>query len=401
MNDESNQHQIASVSGLLDAVHRIINAHRIARELYLHRFSPDFSAFDFIEPDELQLSKILAWFLDPHQTHGQGGLFLRLFLGALRIDAPDEDCERASVRTEFFIKGGRLDVLVSTSTFRVAIENKPWAGDQHEQLRRYFAYFDGSGQTPYWVIYLTSRGAEPPSIPCGERIRRIESGSLRLWSYSKELLSWLAKCRAECKSDRVSMFIDEFCRYIQMTFEGVRDSTMSGHLIDEITGSAEKTSAAMKVIALSDSIRKRLLMDLRQQVASLIPDRDVKVSAEPWARYSGIDIGFSEKSPYRFGMEFQNTQWNGLIVGIKRKQENSSVVANEDLSLSRALGDASQSRWWLWYRNASTEDSFLPVARNWSEAAEPWPEIANGNLASRLVNAFGRAHQVLEECGVG
>jgi hypothetical protein len=62
------------------------------------------------------------------------------------------------------------------------------------------------------VIYLTPKGTEPPeqSICAAERDRRIEAGQLRLWSYDKEILEWLARCRAECRADRVSMFIDEF-----------------------------------------------------------------------------------------------------------------------------------------------------------------------------------------------
>jgi hypothetical protein len=49
-------------------------------------------------------------------------------------------------------------------------------------------------------------------------------------------------------------------------FEGVKDRTMSDHLLDEIAGSAEKVSSAMQVIMLAEPIRKRLLSTLQQQV---------------------------------------------------------------------------------------------------------------------------------------
>src|SRR5262249_5386935 len=121
------------VTNFLGMVSQIGDAHERAKKLYLHRFAPDYDTFDFIEPDEMRLSKIVAWFLNPNQTHGQGSLFLRLFLDTLRVETQSEDCDHADVRTEVSIKDGRLDIFVSARNLRLAIENKPWAGDQDSQ----------------------------------------------------------------------------------------------------------------------------------------------------------------------------------------------------------------------------------------------------------------------------
>ncbi len=256
------------VKNFLSMVGQISDAHQRARDLYLHRFAPDYNTFDFIEPDEMRLSKILAWLLNPHQTHGQRGLFLRLFLEAVGLKAHSENYDRASVLTEVTIKDGRLDIVVSAPNLWIVIENKPWAGDQDNQLERYFAHLDGIGTHDKKVVYLTPKGTAPAehSIRNDEITRRIEEGHFCLWGYQKDVQRWLARCRAECQADRVSMFIDEFSRYIRMVFEGVKDRTMSDHLIDQIVGSAENVSAAIQVILLAESIRKRLLSDLRQQV---------------------------------------------------------------------------------------------------------------------------------------
>jgi hypothetical protein len=367
MSDDMTEAQAIQGRNFLAMVCQVTDAHRMAKNKYLHRFAPDYSVFDFIEPDELRLSKILAWFLDPHQTHGQGSLFLRLFLEALGVRIEAEGCDRGEVRTEVSIREGRLDILVSMAGLQVAIENKPWAGDQDTQLTRYFSHFDAPSAPNYQVVYLTSKGTAPPehSIREQERDRRIAGGQLQLWSYDKEVLVWLTKCRAECRADRVSIFIDEFSRYIQAVFEGVRDRTMSDHLLDEIAGSAEKASAAMQVILLADPLRKRLLSDFRQQLLAKLPGRDIELSDDPWAKYSGLTISYSEECPYQFSMEFQNTQFNGLVIGIARKSENSPVRANEFESLVRDFGTASQNVWWLWWRWASPTDSLLPVPRDW------------------------------------
>ena len=48
--------------------------------LYEPTLAPRFNLFDFIGPNENKLSEIIAFFLDPKETHGQGYLFLGIFL---------------------------------------------------------------------------------------------------------------------------------------------------------------------------------------------------------------------------------------------------------------------------------------------------------------------------------
>ncbi len=394
------------MNNLLNAVRRIIEAHKSAKALYLPRLAPDFNMFDFIEPDEMRLSKILAWLLDPRGTHGQGGLFLHLFLAGLGVEVRAEGCERAQVQTEFFILGGRLDILVCGDDFRLAIENKPWATDQNQQLTRYLEWLDTCGQNLYRVVvYLTPKGTPPPkdSITEQERNRRIGLGQLKLWGYHKHLLGWLKKCRAECQSDRVLMFIDDFYRYIRKAFEGVSDSTMSDHIINEIVGSADNVSSAMIVIFLADSLRQRLFQKLGNRVQALLPAHKVDVCDAPRPNYLGLTIQF--RAPYKFALEFQGTQYNGLIIGIFGNGAGNQVDANVRQALVHQFGqadqNANQSNEWLWWRYASPTDPLLSVSRDWSQAPEPWTEIANGELAGRITRAFQRVHAVLQGCGVG
>jgi hypothetical protein len=377
------------------------NAMESARKLYGDRLAPDFNPFDFIEPDEMRLSRVISWLLSPTGTHGQGGCFLRLFLGELEVEWPPEACERADVRTEFSVPEGRLDVFVRWGNRILAIENKPWAGAPTGQLRRYFSHLD-SIRSDHHLVYLTIDGSEPSivSIDEKERVKRISDRQLHLWGYRNEILTWLTKCKSECRADRVSAFIDEFARYIRSAFEGVKDRTMSDHLLDEVSGSAQNVSAAMQVILLADPLRKKLLSDLKQQLTNKLPTARLELNDNPWARFSGLKMVCSDQSPYEFCMEFQNMQYNGLFIGVSRKR-GSPERGNEFSSLVREIVAATQNPDWLWGRNASPTDSFLPVALHWNQAAEPWIDIANGRLACQIVEAFTRVHSVLKECGVG
>jgi hypothetical protein len=235
------------------------------------------------------------------------------------------------------------------------------------------------------------------SISETDRQRRIGAGQLQLWSYTKQVLDWLTRCRAECRADRVSIFIDEFSRYIRTVFAGMKDKTMSDHLVDEIVGSAERVSAAMQVIALTDTIRQRLFSDLKEQLAKKLPNRLIELSDDPWARYSGLTITSAADSRCQFAMEFQGTQFNDLVIGVPSHSMKSSVQAGKHEVLVNNFGAGSQNDTWLWWRWASPADPLLPVARHWSTATEPWVNITTGELATRIADAFDRVLSVLSE----
>ena len=72
-----------------------------ARRLYSDRLAPEFNPFDFIAPNEIKLSRILAWLLNPKEKHGQGARFLRLLPDILSKPAwPLGTPEGAETRTE-------------------------------------------------------------------------------------------------------------------------------------------------------------------------------------------------------------------------------------------------------------------------------------------------------------
>lgn len=96
------------------------------------------NVFRFFKPGETTHSRLLAFFLDPNESHGQGDLFLVKFLKLLGIDQPE------SVPTHPWIvtaELGRVDVLIKRKHPHavVVIENKSnFASDQPNQLYRYW-----------------------------------------------------------------------------------------------------------------------------------------------------------------------------------------------------------------------------------------------------------------------
>jgi len=96
-------------------------------------------------------SPILGELLDPKGSHGQGGVFLKLFLDQMRItDLKPEQCQ---LRLDYFAgpvkedSGGRIDLVIQdhgSPPKAVIIENKIFAADQPNQLLRYRNKFPGA-----------------------------------------------------------------------------------------------------------------------------------------------------------------------------------------------------------------------------------------------------------------
>jgi hypothetical protein len=178
------------IAHLMRLVQARQNAMEQALSLYGDRLAPEFNPFQFIEPGELKLSRIIAWLLDAKGNHAQGPRFLQLLLTKIGARWPAEALDDADVKTEFPIAAGQMDIHAQSGIRILAIENKPWAADGDQQLFRYFSYLDRQALSDCDLIYLNTDGSGPAgnSLGCTERNRRQSDGQLHLWSYRSELL---------------------------------------------------------------------------------------------------------------------------------------------------------------------------------------------------------------------
>jgi len=104
-------------------------------------------------------SAFLANLLDPHGSHGLKAKPLDAFLKI--IGATHLDSSTASVAIEKHVglvtdsEGGRIDIFISDKNRNsLIIENKIYAGDQPNQLLRYFNYAKSSCKE-FKILYLT------------------------------------------------------------------------------------------------------------------------------------------------------------------------------------------------------------------------------------------------------
>src|SRR5262249_10621619 len=108
----------------------------------------------------------------------------------------------------------RIDILVDFEEFGLAIENKPWASDQEDQISDYVFHLERRFGGKFVIVYLTRDGAKPTSLDSEECDRLLNEKKLLLWTYQGDLRGWLKQCTKECEAEPVRMFLRNFMEYI-------------------------------------------------------------------------------------------------------------------------------------------------------------------------------------------
>lgn len=161
-----------------------------------------FNVFNIIELQisEVRLhSAILTDLLNPSGSHGQGDLFLKIFVkrhGITNFDTKSAIAEyekNTGFLNSDYTKGGRIDILV-TDKYRkhIIVENKIFAGDQKNQLLRYYN-FDQNAH----LFFLTLFGTKPSDYSTNNAI---SEDQYKIISYSYDIIGWLEECKREAVS---------------------------------------------------------------------------------------------------------------------------------------------------------------------------------------------------------
>lgn len=203
----------------------------------------DFSVMDLVNPGETQLSQIFAELLKPNGTHAQGGTFLGLLLEEL-CSTPQSVSAKAApfgcppvpgccVKTEQATgdieiadgstRSGRIDIVIEFEDGRcIAIENKPFAWEQPEQIKRYLRYLAcRDGVLLYWIGW--SGEESDPDLAGLSKSLKDRYVKMPYWKTAEHpsVEGWLSRCRNACEAPRVQLFLDDLIGYVVRRFPDV------------------------------------------------------------------------------------------------------------------------------------------------------------------------------------
>jgi hypothetical protein len=326
------------------------------------QLAPQFNCFDFIDSDENKLSEIIAHLLNPQGTHAQGDLFLKLFFEEMEIKYPNcnqkvtSECEDRTRSIENDKR--RIDILVDfgKDCFGLAIENKPWAGDQNEQLSDYSEHLEKVYQGKYCLIYLSGDDSDPSekSISKEKRNQLEENKQYKKMKFS-DIVSWLEQCEKESKSDHVKYFLRDFIAYCQKTFLGA--TNMAGE-DDVVKGFISKEEN----FELAQTIGKQLIRfkeEQRDKFLEALETKDLQMMSgfkrKKIDGYSGWkEIHFCKQQWEHYAFYF-GCNLNNFVYGIRilnKKGSLDGILNATDLNTKlteKGKREGDYAFWGCWY----------------------------------------------------
>lgn len=200
-----------------------------------------------IETDEVIICRVLAYLLNPKETHHQNEIFLKLFLKEIGENEINQD-EKFSVITEYPTdKRRRIDIVIKSQYRFIPIEVKVNAKDQENQCVDYYNYSKKFKATQ--VIYLTPDGHIPNNSSLGSGELKVGE-TLKTISFRENIIKWIEKCIKEIpKSNQpLSELLREFKQTIMKFSHIMEDKNMQEEILNEILKSEEYKNSA-EVIA--------------------------------------------------------------------------------------------------------------------------------------------------------
>lgn len=255
-------------------------------------------------------SNFIAELLNPKGTHLKGDIFLNLFLKAIY---PNHlDVSTTTVQVEKYVgkvnnkknEGGRIDIyLKDIKGNSISIENKIFAGDQKNQLKRYANHNKEKNK----VFYLTLEGDDASEFSKGKEEKTlILRQEYYLISYKEDILDWLEACHKE--SVDAPILRESIRQYIILIqkLTHTMDNTFEKEINKLIVNNLESALHIRSVTAqLLEDTRENFRLDIIEKINNFLKKKGYELEATVGSKktsviYSQIWISSSKKNKDNF-----------------------------------------------------------------------------------------------------
>ena len=257
----------------LISINQVIENFREQREKNELYDSNRFNPFQFLQTDEMGLSKILAFLLDPMETHGQGDLFLNSFLKFIgkhqflayqKINVYREKITKKTTkenrRHDIFIEG----LLDNKIAWVISIENKlQGAVDQPDQMHDYAKDLKNYVSESYFLIYLPIFSDNPPEESISEEEwATLMSNKKAMVLSASMIIQWLDNTIIIAPA--VKQFCNNFKKFLSEDIMG--NTQNSNELIECLINNDKALFSALTVLETRETLYKKLMAMLVEQL---------------------------------------------------------------------------------------------------------------------------------------
>jgi len=280
-------------------------------------------------------SDIIAELLNPNGKHGEGSLFLELFLDYLnQFDRKDAPILKISDFNKAEREKNRIDITIFGDKKAIIIENKVnQAPDQKEQLKRYYGKLTKDNKEVNDIIYLTLRGLHKPPSSIDEVERKIRHMALCNPQKFDLLSGWLYPCLLQAKSVHSTSFLRQYIRLVEYLSFVNRENEVLEDIYEYVDSSRPKNikdKFGDKISALKIQVFRK------EKLQKAIPKKE-PFSKENSTYRNGsfyiLDDYMFEDRPFQLGVRFEE---NGDAVA--SFQEYGSDKIDKAIEILKEIG---------------------------------------------------------------
>lgn len=290
---------------------------------------------------------------------------------------------------------GRIDIVISTCSAWIYIENKPYAGFGERQLQRYLEdLLSPSSVTHRALIYLPTSSVElsekdapdPQTISAhGVIFAQMPWTRADASDAGASLPGWLHCCRSICRAPRITAVLDDLIAFVAETFAGVTDMAQTDALAARLAESGERLEAAFDIAAALGAARPKLVAMLFDQLKQEAP---VGWSVSQAARQQLITLKWPGAGALNFALEWIG-DWR-LIYGLRLDAPQPGAGEAEAEVLRTAMPgrfapdkygqDYWPAREWGETSRGASRGGYGSLAvQQWARSFEPWARIQSAD----------------------
>lgn len=375
-----------------------------ARERFADRLAPGFSIFDYLRTDEIGLSRCIADLLNPKGKHGQKEVFLEAFLKLKEIKWSGKAKIKSVGLEEQTNYQRRIDISLKFESGEIiGIENKPWAGDQENQLSDYASFIEKEAAGNDWrLIYLSNNEPSDHSGAKKEVIKKAVSEEKFVRLNYSTIVEWLEDCACKSKALIVRLFIEELAKFIRMSVNGELEMSEENEIRNLILSLPQNIGSAFHISIALRSVKEKLLQefhdDLEKELKTkgfeLIWDDDMSTS---WKSCSGFNVKFNKDKEQNFLLRFEfcSPGLRALDWGIMREgnfiKKDDAIWNKINEVMSDQFGSGGKNECWPWWSQINKKE-FDDAYRNWDASEVPWISMKEKKLAGKFVDLAIRVH---------
>lgn len=293
--------------------------------------------------DEVRLhSSILAELLNVKGTHGQGDLFLKIFIKQLELtdfetESTKSFCEKHIGKVNE-TSGGRIDILVESSRNSIIIENKIYAGDQQNQLLRYHNFIDQErkkGKKAH-LFYLNLFGDEPTK----ESANGLKANEdYKIISYHSDIIEWLEQCMKEAVSlPIIRETIQQYINLLKILTNQTTNNKMAEEIINLLIDDSKKFIAAQKIAENLDNAKQKIWYQFGKKVCERmkaeLPNAVIILDPKFGTKYKSIKINTENMEPRCLSFTL-SSNYSSPYIAISPGYDNKKTNQKNELLINK------------------------------------------------------------------